>query len=181
MPTMRLESASYSTIRSTNRKGQRCGISASISRVVWMVSVTDSSRAGRGQCGGSAWRHTSRSVQVCTTTFRDPPGSRTRRRGQEGLAPDTIEHVRRHPAREEGLVLEHRLVDGDVRDQALDHQLVECDARTGDGRRAVGPADDALPEARLVVGRNARPAEQLRLGPGPGPDWRVVALDQARP
>src|SRR4051794_17623793 len=126
MPTIRFASASYSTIRSTNRKGQRCGIRASISRVVWMVSVTGSSRAGRGQCGLSVWRHTSRSVQVCTATSC-PPGSRTGSRSQEGFAADAVEHVRRHPAGKERLVLEHRLVDGHVRDQALDDELVEGD------------------------------------------------------
>ena len=50
IPTIRFASASYSTIRSTRRNGQRCGISASISRVVWIVaggaSVTGSSRSG---------------------------------------------------------------------------------------------------------------------------------------
>ncbi len=39
-PTMRCASGSYSSIRSTSRNGQRCGMSASISRVVWTGSVT---------------------------------------------------------------------------------------------------------------------------------------------
>jgi len=38
IPTIRFASASYSTIRSTRRIGQRCGISAWISAVEWIVS-----------------------------------------------------------------------------------------------------------------------------------------------
>jgi len=38
-PTIRLASASYSTIRSTSRNGQRCGISCSICRVVRMGAL----------------------------------------------------------------------------------------------------------------------------------------------
>jgi hypothetical protein len=34
-PTIRCAAGSYSTMRSTSRKGQRWGISVSISRVVW--------------------------------------------------------------------------------------------------------------------------------------------------
>src|SRR3954468_8670700 len=180
MPTIRFASASYSTILSTNRKGQRCGIRASISRIVWTVSVTGSSRAGRGECGGGVWRATSRSVQVCTATSRPPPGSRTRRRGQEGLAADAIEHVRRHPTGEERFVLEHRLVDGHVGDQALDDQLVEGDPRAGDGRRPVRPPDDELAEKRVVIGRHVVPTEEVRIDPDTRPARRVIALDEAR-
>src|SRR3954454_18278263 len=130
MPTIRLASWSYSTIRSTSRNGQRCGINASISRVVWMVSVTGSSRAGRVQCGGAGQRHASRCVQVCTPgqvrAFR--PGAGSRRRSKERLAADAVEQVRGHPAGEERLVRQHRLVDRDVRHEAFDDDLIERDA-----------------------------------------------------
>src|SRR4249919_1046964 len=135
MPTIRFASGSYSTIRSTSRNGQRCGIRASISRVVWMVSVTGNSRSGRGQSAGSGRRYASRSVQVCTAQAHRPPGSRSRRRGQEGLAADAIEPVRGHPAGQGRLLGEHRVVDGDVGHESLDDELVERDARPGDGGR----------------------------------------------
>src|SRR3954451_1334647 len=180
MPTIRFAAASYSTILSTNRKGQRCGIRASISRVVWTVSVTGSSRAIRGECGGSVRRHTSRSVQVCTATSRAPPGSRTRRRGQEGLAADAIEHVRRHPTGKERFVLEHRLVDGHVGDQALDDKLVEGHPRAGDRRRPVRPPDDELAEQGVVIGGYVVATEEMRIDADTGPARRVIPLDETR-
>src|SRR4051794_20931982 len=149
IPTIRLASASYSTMRSTSRNGQRCGISASISRVVWMVSVTGDSMGG-GQCGRSEPGRAARSVQVCTTRR----GSRSRRRGEECRAPDAVEQVRRHPTLQERVVGQQRLMDRDVRHQPVDDQLVERDAATGDGGRPVRAPDDELPEERVVERRD---------------------------
>src|SRR6185369_9805285 len=175
IPTIRFASASYSTMRSTSRNGQRCGISASISRVEWMVSVTGDSRTGGGQCGWSPPRRARRSVQVCTTS----PGSRSRRRGEECRAPDAVEQVRGHPSLEERLVRQERLVDRDVGDEAIDDQLVECDPATGDRGRPVRAPDDELTEKRIVEGRDLIAAVQVRVHPHVRASGCVVALDDA--
>ena len=107
IPTIRFASASYSTIRSTMRIGQRCGMSASISRVVWTVSVTGGLRFG------SVWR----CVGVEVRSGRRPPGRRrspTRSR----------RFVVIRPSRKVSLS-EQRLVDLDVRGEAVDDELVE--------------------------------------------------------
>src|SRR5439155_4369488 len=112
MPTIRFASGSYSTIRSTISIGQRCGISASISRVEWIVpwkGVSAIPGAGVGLAR----------VSVIGTS------SRSRRRCEERPAPHPVEEVRRHVAVEEGLVPEECLVDLDVRREALDEELVE--------------------------------------------------------
>src|SRR5258708_15148921 len=96
VPTIRFAAASYSTMRSTIRIGQRCGISASISRVVWTISLTRGLRR-RSRVG----------------------------RGQEGRAADPIQQVRGHPAFEEDVVPEERPMDLDVRRQPFDEQLVQ--------------------------------------------------------
>src|SRR5450759_4352055 len=84
-PTMRLASTSYSTMRSTRRKGQRCGISFSIWRVVRMTSlVSDTGRllvGGGRRAGGSAIAG-----------------------GDERSAADSVEQVRRHGTIDEDLV-----------------------------------------------------------------------------
>jgi hypothetical protein len=55
--TIRLASASYSTIRSMSRNGQRCGISASISRTVWIVVGTAGGEAvGAASVTGGSMR-----------------------------------------------------------------------------------------------------------------------------
>ena len=61
---------------------------------------------------------------------------------------DAVEQVRRHPALEERLVGEQRLVDRDVRDEALDDQLVERDPRRGRSPpRGSGPQTMSLPSS----------------------------------
>src|SRR4051812_19001925 len=101
-------------------------MSASISRVVWTVSVTgnswaDSRWAGGPQCGRPWSGRAGRSVQVCTTA----PRSCARRGREERRAPDPIEEVRGHPALEERLVRQEGLVDRHVGHDALEHELVE--------------------------------------------------------
>src|SRR6187431_3022388 len=141
-PTIRFASASYSTIRSTSRNGQRCGISASISRVLWtvpagasvsgwvVVSVTGSSGAMGTRLGcrsepGSALGM----FHTLHATARPAPLARAASRatggGQERRRPDAVQQVRRHLALEERLVAEQRLVDRDVGGDPLDQQLVK--------------------------------------------------------
>src|SRR5688500_6491882 len=134
MPTMRFSAGSYSTMRSTRRNGQRCGIRPSMTEVesgaaidgvapsgvaagaVSMVaSVTAGSMRGRDQCAAGPPQTARRSLQACTTR-----GSRACLRGEEGGAADAVEEVRREPALEERLGGEQRAVDLDVRDHALD-------------------------------------------------------------
>src|SRR5258705_13382945 len=186
IPTIRLASASYSTIRSTSRNGQRWGISASISRVEWMVSVTGDSRTGGGQCRRSGHRRAAWSVQVCIQIVpRGLPatgsaGSRSRRRGEECRAPDAVEQVRRHPTLQERVVGQQRLVDRHVGDQAIDHQFVERDATAGDGSRPVRAPDDELAEERVVERRDLVAAVQGRIHPHPRSPPRGGALDDPR-
>src|SRR3954451_3106293 len=55
-PTIRLASTSYSTIRSTSRNGHRCGMRASISRVVWTTGDpggAEPDAPGAASAGGS--------------------------------------------------------------------------------------------------------------------------------
>src|SRR6185369_646206 len=194
IPTMRLASASYSTMRSTSRNGQRCGMSDSISRVVWMGSVTGDSRTVDGQCAASRRGHAAWSVQVCIarsrpgrgrtgwiSTGRGRQGSRSRRRGQERRAPDAVEQVGRHAALEERLVGEQRLVDRAVRDEPVDDQLVERHAPPGDGRLAIRAPHDQLAKERIVEGWDLVAAEQVRVHPDARPARRVIALDAAGP
>src|SRR6185369_17276720 len=185
IPTIRFASASYSTIRSTSRIGQRCGIRASISAVEWIVvdaaaltevggwelgsaggvdgvpvaaSVTGSSRWG-SQCAARRARRAAGWVQVriwvqARTAPGAPSTSRPGSRREERGGPHAVEQVRRHPALEERLAREQRLVDRDVRDESLDHQLAEGDMaaldRGGPGRAP----DDQLAEERVVERRH---------------------------
>src|SRR5436190_20343621 len=178
-PTIRFASASYSTMRSTSRNGHRCGIRASISRVVWTGSVTGDSRTGEGQSAGSRRPYGVWSVQVCTAWQE----SRSRRRGEEGRAPDAVQEVGRHTALEERLVGEQRLVDRHVGHDALDHELVERHPAACDRGGAVGAPDDELAEERIVERRHLVPAEQVRIHAHARTTRRVVALDEtgARP
>jgi hypothetical protein len=57
-----------------------------------------------------------------------------------------VEEVGGEPALQEVLVGEDRLVERDVRGEAVDDELVERDPRPGDRRRTVGPPDDELAE-----------------------------------
>src|SRR3990170_6434227 len=159
IPTIRFASASYSTIRSTMRIGQRCGMSASISRVVWTVSVTGRLRFGLGSSGGSG-----------------PGGGR-----QEGGAPEPVEEVRRHPAVEECLVEEQRLVDLDVRREAVHDELVESSPAASDRGRPVRSPGDELAEERVVEGRHLVAGVEVRVHPDAGPAGRVEGLHDAGP
>src|SRR3990172_11640025 len=129
-PTIRCAAASYSTMRSTSRNGQRCGMSASISRVVWIVSVT------------------------CRSPSPRPSRRGARRGGEERGAADAIEEVRRDATLEERLVLEQGPVDLDVRRQAVDDELAERRLRTHDRRRPIRTPDDELAEERVVERRH---------------------------
>src|SRR5690242_19750632 len=139
IPTIRLASGSYSTMRSTSRNGWRCGISSWIWAVVRMVSVTGdsggfdpSSLAAGGACQRDG---------VCRSASTEPRWSGAGGRRKERGAAHPIEQVRGHPALEEGLGGEQRLVDVDVRREAVDHQLLEGDPTAGDGRRPVRTPD----------------------------------------
>src|SRR5207253_4024597 len=92
--------------------------------------------------------------------------------------PDPVEQVRRHPALEEGLAREERLVDRDVRHEALDEQLVESDLAALDRRGPVRTPDDELAQERVVERRNLVPGVQVGIHPDAGPAWREVALDR---
>src|SRR5512147_2424547 len=115
-PTIRFASWSYSTIRSTSRNGQRCGIRAWISAVVWMVWVTGSSGwvARLGTLAPSVEGRDRRqrgSACRCASGIGGRAPSSAGRGGKEGGTPHPVEQVGRHPALEERLVEEHRLVD----------------------------------------------------------------------
>src|SRR5687767_2590967 len=152
MPTIRLASASYSMIRSTISIGQRCGISASISRVVCTVPGVAS-----GSVTGS--------------------GSRSRRRSEERRATDSVEEIRGHAALEERLVLEQRPMDLDVRDHALDEQLLQRGPAAGDGGRAIRTPDDELAEQRVVVRRHLVAGIDVRVHADARATRRVVLVD----
>ena len=117
--------------------------------VPWAASVTVSS----GAVSVGDGRHAGRCVQVCTHVGARP--SRPRGGREERRAADAVEQVRGHPSLEERLAREQRPVDRDVRDDALDEQLVERDAAAGDrGRRGSGPRRSAC---RAVSRRTAAP------------------------
>src|SRR5689334_15206553 len=162
-PTIRFASASYSTIRSTSRNGQRCGINASISRVVWTVPGWASGSVagvGGGAVAVSVTWDSKSSGQVCRATGwprgRVLAGTHSRPcRGREDRrSADPVEQVRRHLAVEEGVRSEQRPVDRDVRHDALEQEVVERDAGPGDRRLAGRAPDDQLAEQRVVVGRD---------------------------
>ncbi len=122
IPTIRFASGSYSTIRSTSRNGQRCGMSASISRVVWIVvgagppeaEAEASGSAGAVEASAASWSVTGGSMCAEGKGKSDGSGgplSSAFRRGKEGGAADPVEQVGRHPALEEGLVAQEGAVD----------------------------------------------------------------------
>src|SRR5450759_2447442 len=132
-PTMRLAAGSYSTIRSTSRNGQRCGMSFSISRVERTVATAVSVTLGSSS-GGRA-----RSAA---------------RGGDERRGANTIEQVRGHAAIHEDLVREDGAVQLDVRCDPVDEQLAQRGFAPSDRRRSIGAPDAELAEERVVVGRN---------------------------
>ena len=125
IPTIRLASASYSTIRSTSRNGQRCGISAWISAVVWIVvSALVVVMGSSGLVGSSVAAAVVRMrAGLCRYARRSRP-SPARGRSQERGAPNPIEEVRRHPTLQECFVEQHGLVDRDVRREPVNDELV---------------------------------------------------------
>ena len=176
IPTIRFASASYSTIRSTSRNGQRCGISACdlAGRVDGRRSRA-SVRVGRRLRSVAApvsARRRSRSERdgLCRCARPRDGGPRTaqraRRGGQERRAPDPVEQVRRHPALEEGLV--ERAAPGGSTTLVTTPsttQLVEGHAAAGDGGRPVRAPDDELAEERVVERRDLVAAVQVRVHP----------------
>src|SRR3954452_5853265 len=88
-------------------------------------------------------------------------GSRPGGGGEEGRGADAIEQVGRHPALEERLAAEQRLVDRDVRDEAVDDELVEGDPPALDRGFAIRRPDDELAEERIVERRDLVPGEQV--------------------
>ena len=97
---------------------------------------------------------------VCAGLHR-AVGSRSRCRGEECRAPDAVEQVRGHPTLEESFVGEQGLVDRHVRDQALDHQLVEGDPAAGDGGRTVRTPHDEFADEGIVERRDVVSGEQV--------------------
>src|ERR1700690_2468722 len=112
-PTIRLASTSYSTMRSTSRNGQRCGMSFSIWLVVRIVSFLGADsvtwRLLGALCGGSAIAG-----------------------GDERSAADAIEQIRCHLAVDEHLVGEDRTVQFDVGRDAVHEQLSQRGVAAGD-------------------------------------------------
>src|SRR5215212_9416109 len=187
MPTIRFAASSYSTMRSTRRIGQRCGINASISRVEWIVagfvgaaSATGAvavSVTGNSMGLGSVWRpRGSACGRACAgTQARSHSGGRR----EEGGRTDPVEEIRRHPPLQERLARQQRLVDRNVRHEALDEQLVECDTAAFDRGLTGGAPDDQLAEERIVERRDLVAGEQVRVHPDPWTAGREVALDDA--
>src|SRR5215213_9195299 len=177
IPTIRFSAGSYSTMRSTSRNGQRCGIRPSISltesgaamegypsgssetaSAIGVASVTGGSMCDRGECaagrtapawwsvqGGIAGTGRSRAELVARWPGRaSTAASRALRPGEEGGAADPVQHVGRELAVQERLRGEQRLVDVDVGHHALDDELPERRAATGDGRLPGGRPHDEL-------------------------------------
>src|SRR5665811_468366 len=165
-PTIRRASASYSSIRSTSRNGQRCGISASISRVVWMASVTTGSAAGVGKSSGKSGMSGGAAGR----------GGSSAPRGEERRGPDAIDQVRGHPALDERGVLQEGAVEGTVRDDAVHDQLVEGGLGAGDRGRPVMPPDDELAEERIVERRHVVAGVQVRVHPHARPAGGIEAV-----
>src|SRR4029079_12435908 len=195
-PTIRFASASYSTIRSTRRNGQRCGISDSISRVVWTVpgwasgsggagggavgiavSVTGSSRSSGQVCPAMSVRRVS--VVADTHMGSAPRALRPRGCRENRRAADAVEEVRRHLALEERVRGEQRPVDRHVRDHALEQEVVERAPRPGDRHLAGRAPDDQLAEERVVVRRDLVARVDVRVQLDAGLARRQVALDDA--
>src|SRR5512146_2145669 len=145
-PTIRFASGSYSTIRSTSRNGQRCGMRPSISRTECtapgvadalsaadggLASVTGGSRKGRGKCAVPRAGTGRRSLQGCSGE-----ASCALRPGEEGGAADPVQQVGGEPAVQERLRDQQRLVDLGVGDHALDDELAQRGAPAGDARLA---------------------------------------------
>ena len=95
-PTIRSASGSYSTIRSTSRNGQRCGMSASISRVVWTIPGRSAGvGSGRSRAAPAGRRQrVGRVVAVGPSLTARPPSTRAVRAGVH-----RVEHGRRRVAR----------------------------------------------------------------------------------
>ena len=173
-PTIRFASGSYSTIRSTSRNGQRCGISASISR-----GRVDGLGHGRLQRRVAVSLGVGRGVPcgaVCAGLHRsslghEPAHDRAAAARKAALPTRSSRLVVIRPSRNASLPSSARWI-GDVGDEAVDDELVERGAAARDRRRPVRAPDDELAEQRVVVrrdlvaadtgaspsGRRARPA-----------------------
>ena len=177
IPTIRFASASYSTIRSTSRNGQRCGISASISRVVWMGSVTGDSRSVRR----SVWPRRRRrpSGTVCAGLHAQAPAhDRAAAARNAALPTRSSRFVVIRPSRNVSFASSAWWIATFVTRPSTT-QLVERDPAAGDRRRAVRAPDDQLAEQRVVVRRDLVARVQVRVHPDARAARRVVALDDA--
>ena len=177
IPTIRFASASYSTIRSTSRNGQRCGIRRlDLAGRMDRCSVTGGSGAVRALSLAASGAPQRRTV-VC----RYAPShahARAAAARKAALPTRSRRFVVIRPSRNVSL-REHRLVDGDVGRQALDDELVEGDAAAGDGGRPVRAPHDELAEERVVERRDLVAAVQVRVHPDARAAGGVVALDEA--
>src|ERR1035437_1076142 len=133
-PTIRLASTSYSTIRSTRRNGQRCGISFSIWRVVRMISLATGSVTGRLLVSGG---------DVSAVAG-----------GDEWRAADSVEEAGRHLAIDEDLVGQNGAMQLGVGGEAIDEQFAQRGVAPSDGLGPIGRPDAELAEETVVVGRD---------------------------
>src|SRR3954468_14885440 len=137
-PRMYWRAGSYSTIRSTIRIGQRCGIS-------FWISAVD--RTTPSRCSGLSalpvpWA--AGGVGDVSTPIRSVAGASVKkaswhshrsgrgRRVQERGAADPVEQIGCEFSAEEGFVLQQGSMQRQVRHQTVNNYLVECVARASD-------------------------------------------------
>ena len=179
IPTIRFASASYSTIRSTRRIGQRCGIRAWISAVEWIVVQLRRSSASAA-CRS---RHRSRAAPVGVVSVpRD--GVVVRRRWVQVRTRDAVAAVTpgppprgTRPSRPDRAGSSSSGPRGTPRwtssawwigtfvDEALDHQLGQGDVAALDRGRPGRSPDDQLAEQRVVERRDLVAGVQVGVHP----------------